>query len=178
MRLRRLLCSLLLCSATPALAAADADANLEYRLRAAFLLNFAKFVSWTPEQFATDSSPLDFCLQENDPVVTALEEAARGKQIESRTLRVRRLAAPLRWEGCHVVYIGAQGVDQAAQVFADLSGKPVLTVHESGQTLPGGVIRLFVEERKLRFEVNTAAAERGALRLSSKLMSLALLVHV
>ena len=176
MHLRRLLCVLLLCGATPALAATDAD--LENRLRAAFLLNFAKFVSWTPEQFATSTSPLDFCLQENDPVAPALVAMARGKLIESHTLRVRRLEAPLRWDGCHVAYVGALDSGQVAQVFAELSGKPVLTVHESGQTLPGGVIRLFVQEHKLRFEVNTAAAERGALRLSSKLMGLALLVHV
>ena len=40
----------------------------------------------------------------------------------------------------------------------------------------GGIINLTVEKNKLHFEVNTVAAERAGLKLSSKLLSMAKIV--
>ena len=50
----------------------------------------------------------------------------------------------------------------------------VLTVGESDDFLDmGGVIRLLIEDKKVRFEVNMDAAQRAHLTISSQLLKLA-----
>ncbi|RPH45112.1 MAG: YfiR family protein [Planctomycetota bacterium] len=61
---------------------------------------------------------------------------------------------------------------------SDAPNSPMLTVAESESfTKSGGVIRLFVEQNKVQFEVNTDAAARAKLKLSSKLLGLARVVR-
>ena len=50
----------------------------------------------------------------------------------------------------------------------------LLTVSDiKGFAAAGGVIELFAEDGKMRFEINTRAAQRAGLRISSQLLKLA-----
>ena len=50
----------------------------------------------------------------------------------------------------------------------------VLTVGESARfTKLGGIIRLYKENEKLRFEINVSRAQLAGLRISSKMLGLA-----
>jgi hypothetical protein len=54
-----------------------------------------------------------------------------------------------------------------------------LTVGESAGFLPlGGMINFVLEQDRVRFEVNLAAAEQHHLKLSSKLLAVARVVNV
>ena len=179
------------CLSTPARAVTDT----ELKVKAAFLFNFAKFVSWPYRKFASPGSPIELCVLEDDPIGPVLEDTVRGKLIESRALAVRRSKTPADWSRCHIAFIGAVPSASAgdnssfsrtpaatnsapvADAFLDLTDHSVLTVHESGRALSGGVVRFYVEERRMRFEINVAAAEREALQLSAKLMSVATVVR-
>jgi hypothetical protein len=53
-----------------------------------------------------------------------------------------------------------------------------LAVGESeGFARNGGVINFFVEDKRLRFEINTDAASRARLKVSSRLLRLAVLIQ-
>ena len=55
----------------------------------------------------------------------------------------------------------------------DVNVTHVLTIGEGDSfTTSGGVIGLLVEDRKLRFDVDTSAAEHAGLRVSSKILAL------
>ena len=43
------------------------DPALEYQVKAAFLLNFTKFVDWPAGAFAGSDSPITICILGNDP---------------------------------------------------------------------------------------------------------------
>jgi hypothetical protein len=59
-------------------------------------------------------------------------------------------------------------------VLAQVQGAPVLTVGDTeGFLRAGGVINFVLEGSKVRFLIDQAAAERSGLRISSKLMRLA-----
>lgn len=158
-------------------AAAAAEA-LELKVKAAFLYNFARLVTWPAAKLATSKGPLETCILDQDPIGAALDEAFAGKVVEGHPLTVRRIPGPTGWETCHIAYIGGSFPDLTRDVLRNLAAKSVLTVHENPAALPDGVIRLYLADRKLRFEVNQSAAERARLRLSSRLMSLAAVVHV
>jgi hypothetical protein len=162
----------------PGLLPATESVDLELKVKAAFLYNFARLVTWPPGKMASGSRPLEVCILDQDPVGPALEESLAGKSIEGHPLVVRRLADASGWSTCHIAYVGASFPELTRDVLRNLAAQAVLTVHENPAALPDGVIRLYLADRKLRFEINQSAAERGRLRLSSRLMSLAAVVHV
>lgn len=162
------------CAFALALPAGATPEPLELKVKAAFLYNFARLASWAPGKFARADGPLQVCVLDDDPVRPSLEEALAGKVIDGHALEVRAAADTGDWQRCHIAYLGAP----RAEVLSDLAAHGVLTVYEGPSALPGGVIRLYLGERKLRFEVNEAAAERARLRLSSRLLALATVVRV
>ena len=59
-----------------------------------------------------------------------------------------------------------------------LKGVPVLTIGETpGFARNGGIINLILEDNKVRFEVNVAAAKEADLNISSRLLALARIVQ-
>lgn len=164
---------LLLLLALLALPAPAQDAELELKVKAAFLFNFAKFVDWPQEKFAGPAAAIELCVLEPDAFGEVLEETVRGKQIGARPLQVRRTTPERDLTGCHLLFAGDQDPMRLAGLFGQVSGTGVMTVHESPQAVPGGVARLFLDQRRMRFEINTTAAEREHLQISSKLLSVA-----
>lgn len=165
-------------AAWPGLLPAAEAPDLELKVKAAFLYNFARLVTWPPGKAGGADRTLDVCILEQDPVGPALDESLAGKSVEGHRLAVRRLPDATGWSTCHIAYVGGSFPELTRDVLRNLAAQGVLTVHESPAALPDGVIRLYLADRKLRFEINQSAAERGRLRLSSRLMSLAAVVHV
>lgn len=166
-----LLCGLLLvavASATPA-----PGINREQQVKAAYLYNFARFTTWPAAKLGAPRDPILFCALENDPVIPAIDEALQGKEIEGHPAVVVRAHDAGEMRRCHIAYLGGIAAADLASALGALSGSAVLTVHESDATLRAGIVRLFVDDHRLRFEINMAAAEREHVQLSSGLLSLA-----
>jgi hypothetical protein len=149
------------------------DASLEYRVKAAYLLNFARYVEWPEDAFSSASEPLMVCVAGEDPFGTVLDETFEGHAVGGRAVVARRIASVEQAQGCHVLFIGSPDGVPAAGV-GDLARQPVLTVGESNSFLAaGGMVRFLIVEDTVRFEVNRVAAQRAGLRLSSRMLSFA-----
>ncbi len=146
----------------------------EYEVKAAFLYNFAKFVEWPPPAFAQASAPLRICVLGQDAFGDTLSRIVQGKSISGRTIVNQRLQSPAQARPCHILFLGGsdpEALNQALQSTRDL---PVLTVGESDDFLTlGGAINFVLEQERVRFEINLAAAEGHHLKLSSKLLAVA-----
>jgi len=167
----------LLCAGATAPAAALAEGDLEHKVKAAFLFNFARFTVWPPAKFAAADSAIQFCVLDKEALAAALDETLRGKTIEGRAVAVRRVVRGADMRGCHVAYVGGAAVEQVATALEALAGSGVLTVYDGDETLRSGAIRFFLEERKVRFEINAGATGRERLELSSRLLSVASVVQ-
>jgi hypothetical protein len=154
-------------------AAAEEPAR-EYRIKAAFIYNFAKFTRWPASSFADGETALGFCIYGEDPFGGALDAVA-GKTIRGRKVAVRRIAAIAAGDGCHLLFISGSEAERLTGILAALNDRPVLTVADMPDfARAGGIINLkTTEEDKLRFEINTGTAQRAGLRFSSKLLNLA-----
>ena len=141
----------------------------EYEVKAAFLLNFVKFVEW-PDPKRSGPAPLSICVLGDDPFGTALDQIVQGERINGRPLVVKRLK---KWrDSCDAVFISRSEKD-LPEVLQQIAPR-VLTVGESSDFLTsGGMINFVVEDRRIRFDVNRGAAERGSVRISSRLLSVA-----
>jgi hypothetical protein len=146
----------------------------EYSVKAAFLFHFAQFVEWPEETFKDASSPLTYCTIGEDPFHGSLDAALNGKTIVARPFRVLHFKQPREIQGCQVLFIGAEEKKILPAILAGVKGNSVLTVGESERFVQdGGMIGFFLEENKIRFEVNLEAAQKAKLRISSRLLALA-----
>ncbi|HSW11815.1 MAG TPA: YfiR family protein [Solimonas sp.] len=155
----------------PSLAMAGDD--LELKVKAAFLFNFVKFVSWPPERRPADGQPYQLCMIDAAAFASVLTEAVRDKQISGHPLQVRSLHPGDALDGCHVAYVASDDPITAEARLRAGAGLGVLTVHEARSAINSGVVRFFQEDRRVRFEVNTAAADQQHLQLSSRLLGVA-----
>lgn len=154
-------------------AAAAQPPPLEYQAKASFVYNFIQFTDWPDDVFSGNDS-FNLCVLGPDPFGRALDALA-GEPATGHPIEIKRLARAetVADAGCHLVFVSAAH-RPSVELLKNVSGHGVLTVGEaSGFTALGGVINLFEERGRLRFEVNRHAAQRAGLQLSSRLLELA-----
>jgi hypothetical protein len=169
-------------AASMAVAAHGADSRaepLELQVKAAFLYNFAKFVEWPSVAGSTGAnSSLTFCVFGDEALFSALTQSLVGKTINGRTLTARQAEGPQHAQRCDIAFIGAaekKRMDEALDAFA---GAGVLSISDLNQfARHGGMIEITRKTDKFGFVVNIDAVNRNGLRISSKLLQLAELVH-
>lgn len=141
----------------------------EYEVKAAFILNFTRFIEWPPSAAGADGH-FTICILGEDPFGKALDEAVAGERVNDRPIVVRRMRQPGR--GCEILFF-PRSEKGAARVLPE-TGPGVLTVGETSDFLHfGGMIAFSVENRRVRFDVNQAAVARASLQISSKLLNVA-----
>jgi hypothetical protein len=167
---------LALAGATPIWA--QANPAVEYQVKAAFLYNFTKFVEWPADAFQGEKSPIILCVFKHDPFGSALDEVIRGKTINNREVLARRISELPDLKSCHLVFVSSVENKHLSEVLSSLKGTSALVVGEGeGFAERGGGIQFFLEANKLRFAVNVDAVHRASLSVSSKLLTLARIVH-
>jgi hypothetical protein len=147
----------------------------EYEVKAAFLYKFASFVEW-PQ--VARHGPLEICVVGQDPFDGALERVVEGKTIGGRGFVVRRFRTWRAGAPCHILFVGASEKQRLRQVLEPMQHETVLTVGDvPGFCESGGAVNLNVVESKVKLEINPDATARSGLRVSSKLLTLARIVH-
>lgn len=153
--------------------AAD-NSSLEYKVKAAFLYNFAKFVSWPTEQLPEPDSPIIVGVVGEDPFGDILDDTVKGKRIDGRKILVRRFASGEDLRKCHVLFISRSLRDSLDSILAGLKPGHVLAVSETEKFAQrGGIINFIVVNDTVKFEINLEAAENAGLKISSKLSRVA-----
>jgi len=160
------LACVLLCAAGSA--AQERGRVEEYQVKASFLVNFAKFVTWPSSE-----DPLVLAIVGVDPFGPYLDTIVRGKAVNGRRIEVRRLQAGESLEGCQIAFVSVSESARTAEILEQARHAPVLTVGEAQRFLrDGGMIRLLVEDDRVRFQMDGRRAE-AAVRVSSQLLALA-----
>jgi hypothetical protein len=146
----------------------------EYRIKAAFLFNFAHYVEWPADTFKDADSPLTYCIVGDDPFEGVLDQSLNAKSVGTRPLRVQHLKPPEHFQGCQIVFIGTNEKKRITAILETLKQSPILVVGESNHFIQqGGTVGFLSEENTVRFEVNLDAAQRARLNISATLLSVA-----
>jgi hypothetical protein len=152
--------------------------NSEYQLKAAFLLNFASFVEWPAASFSSPTDPLVFSVFRKDPFDGALQSAAKEKWINGRPVLIHVTSDPAVLRSSHVVFFPASEARDYSRAARAMSGLNILTVGEDSDFIDrGGIINFVIRNTRVSFEINSFAAERSHLKISSKLLQLARVVE-
>lgn len=153
--------------------AARADEpSREYQIKAAFLLNFTKFVVWPDSAFQDARSPLTICILGDDPFDGTLDRLVEGEAVNGHALAVERIQRAPRPKSCHVLFV-SKSEREVAATLRDV-GPGVLTVGEGDSFLKeGGMIAFVLQENHVRFDIRQRAASKAALTLSARLLGVA-----
>jgi len=149
----------------------------EYEVKAAFLYNFPKFVEWPPRRAAVENV-LTLCVLGPNPFGKALE-ILQGKPVGTMVWRVVLADSKTNLRECPVLFISASDSGNLSQILEGIKGAPVLTVGDTeGYAGRGVVVNFFLEDNKVRFEINVEASRLAGLTISSQLLKLARIVSL
>lgn len=160
-----------LLTTTALLGAPPAHANSaeEYRLKAAFLYNFASFTDWP----ATVGNTLAFCVYGDDPFGTHLDTLV-ASPIGTRRITVHRVRSVDAMPHCNLVYVSPTMIGNLPRLLDKLGKSSTLIVTDSpGALHQGAMLNMSTAAGKVTFAANLAAARHQGLGLSARLLRLA-----
>jgi hypothetical protein len=172
-------------------ARADSATSDEYRVKAAFLYNFIKFVDWPKKKVTDNNEPIIIGIIGKDPFGKTFKPIA-NRQVKGKDVIIKRFKSLKELEEsrnknkselhqqieairkCHLLFICRSEKQKLKEILNIVKGHYVLTVGDTeGFLESGSVIEFVMTERKVRFEINMTAARRAKLKIRSQLLRLA-----
>jgi hypothetical protein len=154
-------------------ARAEEEMPVDFQVKAAFLINFPKYVDWPTGVFAETNSPITVAIFGDENVANAVQDMiGSGRIIGGHPLVLKRIA---REEDisrdCQILFIAASERQRIPSILEKIRGEKILTVSESDDFLErDGIINLARQGRKIRLQVNLTAAGNAQLKISSRLL--------
>ena len=146
----------------------------EYQVKAAYVLNFLKFVEWPGDSNADIHERWIIGIVGENPFGDELTQIITGKTVQGHELGVRQFQPGEDFRVCQVLFISASEKKRLPTILAALNGLSVLTVGDMDHFIEsGGTIQFVMEEKRVRFAIDISASSRARLKVSSKLLSLA-----
>lgn len=173
-RRRTFLLVLLAVVGLPCFAAADDSVRASAaKVEAAFLRNFAHYVTWPDQAFGGDRSPWRICLLGGDPFGAVIDETFRGRTEQGRAFEIIRAESTLEVAKCQIVYVAYRTSASRRAAMAELLDRPVLTVGDAPEFLQeGGMIRFQVSDH-VEFGVNLDRARTSSLKMQTRMLEVA-----
>jgi len=163
--------------------AANGDDELKRisAIKAAFVLNIARFVTWPSEVFASGNDPMRLCVYRDNVYRKGLE-AIKGKKVGNRRLELSTIEHLHPKLECEILLIPHSA---AGQFHAEQQGKlkqSLLTIADQTEisevefSREGIIVTLVRQGSKIAFEIDPWQAKRANLHMSSELLKLAKIV--
>lgn len=157
---------------------ADAPPQPEHGIKAAFLYKFLGYVEWPAGALNGATAPIVIGVLGADDVADELRTIVARRRIAQHPIEVRRVGEADALDGVNVLFIGRDGSAALRRLAPAAQGRSILVVSDSDRGLEeGSVINLVVVDNRVRFEVSLEAAERSELKLSSRMLAVAMWVR-
>jgi hypothetical protein len=155
---------------------AQGQEELAQKVKAGMLVEFARYTTWPQHKFQAPEDPvvLGELLEREKPRV-------QGRRVTVRKLPRLDLEDPAQAAqfseqvtGLHELYLGDADRRKMREVLRRLEGEPVVTISQLPRFAEdGGMIGLFLDKGRFRFDINTGSIDAAALKLSARVLQLA-----
>jgi hypothetical protein len=144
----------------------------EYEVKAAVLYNVLAFVEW-PSSENMSADTLRICIFGASAAGEAFDEL-NGQVVMNKRIEIIHQGSLADIGRCGVLFIGSSEERNIHRIMRALQGTSILSIGDTaGFARQGVIINFYLEQKKVRFEVNAAAARQARLVISSKLLKLA-----
>jgi TonB family protein len=165
----------LFCLGLSGVLAGQAHPASEPEVKAAYLYNFAHSARWPEANAPAANSPFVIGVTGEDEVfLKGLRTIIDGRTVESHPMIAKVVTQESEMRYCQLVFFHSTASRRQPTVIGSLQSAAVLLVGEDPSFLQqGGMINLYPQNGRIRFEVNRQALDRAGIRLSSALLELA-----
>ncbi len=155
-------------------AAQQIDSDKAYKIKAAFLLNFAKFISWPEGTYEQDHELFKICVLGDDPFGSALSSLST-RTLGNKKIKVFYADTVGQVENCQLLFVSTSEKDNLDAIKVKLGNRPVVMVSDiNGFVKAGGTFEFVTRENTLTFNINLQRARAQGLTIHSALLNLAL----
>lgn len=145
----------------------------EYQVKAAYLLNFGKFVKF-PQPISSGTDSFVVCVLGDDPFGPILDATVRDERIDGKTVVARRISRAVDAAGCRILFVSRSEGNRVLKSLPSLNKAGILTVSDMPAFLDHeGMIQFTIVGSRIRFEVNLDPIQEAGLTLSSELLKVA-----
>ena len=154
------------------------ESGLEYKLKAAFIFNFARLISWPESAFTSATQPFNMCVIGEDPLVAAFA-GVEEKKIKGRKILLKKYSKISDAGQCHLMFVSSSEDGYLHTFLENHPAAAVVTVGESkGFAEKTGMIEFFKrDDDKLSFKINNGNAKQRHLYVEASLLDLAAEVY-
>jgi hypothetical protein len=144
---------------------------LEYQVKAVFLLRIAQFTEWPQAAARPPEAPFVIGVLGEDPFGSQLDLAVAGEKIAGREVAVQRFDRLERLGPSDILFVSGSERRNVDRVLKRIAGEPTLTVGDfQGFVGQGGAVELYLENERVRFRIDRAAAQAAGLSMRSQLL--------
>jgi hypothetical protein len=146
----------------------------EHSLKAAFLYNFADFITWPSASNNEPLSDINYCVLQDGLVQDSLSSLIDSDENAKIERSFSLLSSLDQIATCHLLYLDTEDLKTNPDLLEITSGLPILTVSDQeGFLESGGMVKLAREQNRMRVHLNVDRLTEYAFRVSSQLMRLA-----
>ncbi len=161
--------------------APPAFAEEEYAVKAAFIVNFTKFVEWPEAKAINKYNKIDVCVLGDSDILNSLQIFKQASTSKLSIALVKENNLGNVSAHCHILFISSSEESRLDEIFSVLKDQPVLTIGDFENFSERGGMMGFVivnedNVRKIKFIVNKKAATSAGLNIDSQLLEIALKV--
>jgi len=158
---------LLPCPAPGAEELVNANPN---KVKAAYLLNFTRYVTWPTNTFPATNAPWRIGILGKDPFGRVLDSTFEGRMVQGHPFEILRAPTLDQLPPCQMVFIAAMDPAARQAALTVLTNQPVLTVSDAPDFLhEGGIIRFQTTDR-VRMSINLDQARAASLVIQTKML--------
>ncbi len=144
------------------------DESVEYKIKAGYLYNFTKFISWPEDSYQT----FNLCILGTDPFGSLIDPIEQ-RSVSGRPIKLVRLSNSRPFSDgalsyCHILFVGALAKNPPS------FQEKTLTVGESPNFAQhGGMIGFINRDGRIKLQINLTAVKQSGLKVSAKLLEVA-----
>jgi len=149
------------------------DVAVEYKIKAAFLLNFTKFIKLPGESFSEDDQLYKVCVLGRNPFGSSLA-AIESRTVGSRKINLQIVDDVQQAGSCHLLFISSSEKNNLINIHETLADRTIIMVSDiEGFAGSRGIIEFVARGDKLAFKINLSRAREQGLEIHSALLNLA-----
>lgn len=149
------------------------EVSREYKIKAAFIYNFSKFIVWPQQNTSSDAKSFNVCTLGDDRLYE-VAHTIEGKLVQGRMLHVKKIENAEDSATCNIIFFATSDTEKIQQSLDFVKGSTVLTIGDNSHFIDnGGVIALYTENNQIVFDINHIAAKENGLKVNSRLLELA-----
>ncbi len=153
--------------------AQNIDTNAKYKVM--FVYNFTKYFEW-PQSYKEGNFLIG--ILGNSPLISELDKMAFSKSAGSQQFEIRKFLSIREVENCHMLIVAPDVATPLSEIISKIKKNSTLLITEKqGFAKQGAAINFVVQNNKPAFELNKSSAEKQDLKVSTNLLSLAIVVE-